>query len=204
MWFGIILYSNKLNSDDESDDYDNSNLLLLGRILSGIWIASVIAIAVKCESGYRRTFISTSTARTFQREVWHFVTSKPVEEAGSQNNRSLVIGLGLVGLFGKIHYDIYGHFVEELKVFIDENFEIWVREKPKWFTKKFISSIPMSVLTDAIKEEVMIDAEHAKAEEMRLEAERRKRDSLSLRMKLNRKVTMKIGTWKYARKKQMK
>jgi hypothetical protein len=40
-----------------------------------------------------------------------------------------------------------------------------VREKPKWFTKDFIASIPLSVLSKEIRDEIMIDDNGEKRED---------------------------------------
>jgi hypothetical protein len=66
MWAGIILHNRKHNPreneemmmDDDDDDVslDVNELVLMGRVLSVIWIASSAIILLKCERKYRRTF----------------------------------------------------------------------------------------------------------------------------------------------------
>jgi hypothetical protein len=59
----------------------------------------------------------------------------------------------IVKIFKK-HHDVFKHFDEEIAVFIANNWEKWVHEKAKFFTEKFIASIPLSVLSREIWEEV--------------------------------------------------
>jgi hypothetical protein len=61
----------------------------------------------------------------------------------------------IVKIFKKDH-DAYKHFEGEIGVFVSENWEKWNNEKPKFFTQKFISSIPSSVLSREIREELII------------------------------------------------
>jgi hypothetical protein len=59
----------------------------------------------------------------------------------------------IVNIFKK-HPDAYKDFLEEVKTFVSENWERWSHEKPKFFTKKFIASIPFSILSKDIREEI--------------------------------------------------
>jgi hypothetical protein len=59
----------------------------------------------------------------------------------------------------KKHPDVYMDnpiFARELRAFVSENWERWSQEKPKFFTKKFIASIPLRVLSESIKEELLL------------------------------------------------
>jgi hypothetical protein len=59
----------------------------------------------------------------------------------------------LIKVFKK-HPDIYKNFSGELGAFVRHNWEKWHHEKPKFFTKKFIASIPKSMLNEDILEEM--------------------------------------------------
>jgi hypothetical protein len=115
-WGGIMLYDDKFNNNEEEDEENeelisSSRLLFLGRILSSIWLASIIAIAIKCDKGYRRTFFSTSTAGEFRTEWWHFVISneKEIDDDGT-----------LIAIFGS-HPDIYKHLLAEVRPWLSDN-----------------------------------------------------------------------------------
>jgi hypothetical protein len=58
-------------------------------------------------------------------------------------------------------------------VFVSENWERWSHEKPKFFSTKFIASIPFSVLSEEIREEILNDDEHGLGRNSVIESGRR-------------------------------
>jgi hypothetical protein len=60
----------------------------------------------------------------------------------------------------KKHHETYRFFEDQVGLFVSENWERWNHERPKFFTKKFVKGIPLSVLNEEIKEELLAADEH--------------------------------------------
>ena len=61
------------------------------------------------------------------------------------------------------HSDNYMAFIDEIREFINENFEQWQLEQPDWWTNDFMMSLPESVLSEAQKEEIRFQVDNPNA-----------------------------------------
>jgi hypothetical protein len=57
------------------------------------------------------------------------------------------------------HRDYTIAFEGEIKVWIEDNWPKWIRDKPVWFTKEFVACIPDSVLSEDARREMYSEDE---------------------------------------------
>jgi hypothetical protein len=134
---------NDPSNDDAGEGLTESMLILIGSLISGIWLLGLLLFICTCKKEYRHTFVSTATSMTFLKRTWDW----------QQEQEPRVSDEAIVKLFKKNHSK-YKHFELEVSAFVSDNWEKWNYEKPKFFTKKFIASIPFSVLSKEIREEI--------------------------------------------------
>jgi hypothetical protein len=149
LWGSIILYVDKMKVgeeaiDDEASKLTAATLYSIGRAISSGWVVSVAVFFSSCNKEYIWTFASTATSRTYTKQCWDWQMAQQEPKLGDEV---------IVRLFKK-HPDAYKYFELEVSAFVSENWEKWNYEKPKFFTKKFIASIPFSVLSKEIREEI--------------------------------------------------
>jgi hypothetical protein len=194
LWGSIILYSEKMRSGDESnvDDDERSEQIMtetlysIGQAISSVWIISVALFFMTCRKEYRKSFWSTSTARTYTKQCWDWqmnqdprVADESIVKVRRHSLSLAVLSLSLsnspsfsasfpppLKIFVKNH-SAYKHFESEVSAFVSDNWERWNHEKPRFFTTKFIASIPFSVLSKEIRELVVNDL-HAVERKRRL------------------------------------
>jgi hypothetical protein len=158
LWGSIIMYIDKMLGEESDDTYMNADqltkeiLFSIGQMISSVWVVSVAVFFMTCKNEFIRTFIGTATSRTYLKECWDFQMSPDPRVADES----------IVKLFKK-HPSAYKHFELEVGAFVSENWEKWVIEKPKFFTKNFVKSIPFSVLSESIRDEIIV----MRAEQMR-------------------------------------
>jgi hypothetical protein len=107
-------------------------------VTSSAWLAAVAAFLSVCKKEFINSFVGTANSRTYTEQCWCWQMEQEPRVADEV----------IVKLFTR-HHDGYKHFENEVTEFISANWE-----KPKFFTKKFIASIPSSVLSEEIREEV--------------------------------------------------
>ena len=130
LWLAVRLYlTNESMEADESIEVDEELLWRIGIITSSVWIVSFITIFIKCKSGYRKTFISVATGKQFSKATWYFMME-------TEKSDEIIVN----SIFKK-HHDMYKHFDDEVKQWIESNWEKWQREQPKWFTKELIKHL---------------------------------------------------------------
>jgi hypothetical protein len=150
LWGSIMLFIDKMMGEENEDANMNVDRLTkeilysIGRAISSVWVVSVAAFFSSCSKEYIWTFASTATARTYTKQCWDWQLAQQEPKLADEV---------IVRLFKK-HPDAYKHFNDQVSAFVSENWEKWNYEKPKFFTKKFIASIPFSVLSKEIREEI--------------------------------------------------
>jgi hypothetical protein len=166
LWGSIMLYIEKMGvtNDDDDDGNDDTSinvdaevlsedlLYSIGQAISSVWVAAVAVFFMTCNKEYIKTFVGTATAKTYTKECfdWQMQQEPRSDEA-------------IVKIF-KRRQDAYKHFESEVGAFVNENWERWSHEKPKFFTKKFIASIPVELLTEEIRSELMVGYENDERE----------------------------------------
>jgi hypothetical protein len=150
LWGSIMLYIDKMMGEESEDANMNVDRLTkeilysIGRAISSVWVVSVAAFFSSCNKEFIWTFFSTTTSRTYTKQSWDWQLAQKEPKLADEV---------IVQLFSK-HHDAYEHFELEVSAFVSENWEKWNYEKPKFFTKKFVASIPFSVLSKEIREEI--------------------------------------------------
>jgi hypothetical protein len=213
LWGSIMLYIDKMKFGDDDENKDDNKagtaneeltkemLFSIGKVISSVWILSVVVFFMIYKKEFVQSFVGTATAKTYTKECfdWQMKQKPRVQDeaivkvslpslylsfilfASLTLSLSLFLPLSLslflfvlVKVFKK-HPDMYSNFSRELGAFVSENWEKWHHEKPKFFTKKFIASIPFSVLSEAIREEIIGNNLHGEPRrKMSLAEERRK------------------------------
>jgi hypothetical protein len=152
LWGSIKLYSDKMKfgealgyeTENVSEDQLTAEYLYsIGQSISSIWVVSVVCFFIACKKEFVGTFVGKATARSYAKDSWDW---QMVQEPR-------VTDEAIVKVFRK-HHDCYRHFEDEIGAFLSENWERWNYEKPKFFTMKFVASIPLSVLSQEILSEV--------------------------------------------------
>jgi len=138
---------------DTQDDMIPSNDIIsisdmsmskIGTIVSVTWFSSICVFFSQCKHAYVETFYSTQDIKTYIQEWWEnmIYTGQPDQE--------------IIKIFTK-HRDFYKHFEEQIKQWVDINWIKWKREKPFWFTEKLIHTIPDSIVSKHIKDNLFFD-----------------------------------------------
>jgi hypothetical protein len=143
MWGGILLYNDKNISNTKEDingQLPIDKILNFGFYLSSTWLISISLILIKCKKGFRYTFFTTATSKSYKKIWWDYSLGKEMIDESA-----------VADIF-TFHPHVYKHFVKEVRDYLEKNWERWMVEKPKWFTKEFIESIPLSVLSKETRE----------------------------------------------------
>jgi hypothetical protein len=151
LWGSIKLYIDEMGGGEENADVNsgkltNEMLCSIGQFISSVWLVSVAAFLMVCKKEYIRGFYGTLSTKTYTKECWDWQISQDPRVADE-----------VIVKLSKKHRDAYKHFEDEVGAFVSANWEKWNHEKPKFINKKFIASIPFTVLSKEIREEVMID-----------------------------------------------
>jgi hypothetical protein len=175
LWGSIMLYIDRMGKKEEEKEASALNsssssssssegelseerLYLIGQVISAVWVVSVVMFFMSCNREYVGSFFDTATASTYAKKCWDW----------QQMQDPRVDDDVIVKMILKKHRDTYKDFEKEVSAFINENWEKWNHEKPKFFNKKFAKSIPLSMLCKEIKEEVTIgDQYEAESDGMR-------------------------------------
>jgi hypothetical protein len=181
LWGSIMLYIEEMKLGEEGDANETTSghfrtlteetLLWGGQAISLVWIVSVAVFFMTCKRDFVGSFISTATASTFAKECWDW-----------QMKQEEIADEVIVKVFSK-HPSTFSHFEGEIGEFVSDNWERWNHEKPKFFTKKFIASIPFSVLGESIREEIIVNDLHEKQMEERRLTKARRSSEVSLKWK---------------------
>jgi hypothetical protein len=79
LWGSIMLYSEKMRSEDENSNDDDGErveqlttetLVNIGQGISSVWVLSVSIFFATCNKEYVRTFVSTATAKEYGKQCW--------------------------------------------------------------------------------------------------------------------------------------
>jgi hypothetical protein len=151
LWSAITMYSTYLSN--AGDNSDMRPFVQSAALLSSIWVLSVLGIARSSQKGYSKTFVSLTTNRQFMKETWDWWMA---HERSSMPSDEIISNIFVIW-----HEDFYRDFEDEVRAWVESKWEKWQLEKPKFFNKKFIESIPLSVLSKEIREMVMIDDANA-------------------------------------------
>jgi hypothetical protein len=152
LWGSLKLYIDKMEEGRIDEDLQRSSeltketLYSIGKAINSVWLVSVIVFFLLCKKEHMRSFVGTANTKTYNKQCWDW-------QQMSQDPR--VADEVIVRLFSK-HHDGYKHFEDEVGAFVIANWEKWNHEKPKFFTNKFKKSIPSSVLSEEIREELMM------------------------------------------------
>jgi hypothetical protein len=146
LWGSIMLFIANDDETTENEKLTEEHLYSLGKSISTIWLFSVVLFFMTCKKEFIGTFVGTATQRTYVKASWDWQNS---QEPGK------VADEVIVNIFRK-HFDSYRAFEPAVSAFVSANWERWNLEKPKFFTNKFVQSIPLSVLSEEIRAEVMM------------------------------------------------
>jgi hypothetical protein len=154
LWSSIMLYIDKIfesnkeagSTGDENDDYLTQDvLLLLGIVITSVWVVSMLGFIYNVKREFRGSFVNTKTTRAYVKDCWNW----------QMRQHPRLDDETIVKIFKK-HHSVYEFFEGEIAQFVSENWEKWNHERPRFFTKKFIASIPFSVLSAEIRSEVLL------------------------------------------------
>jgi hypothetical protein len=140
LWGTIMFYIDRVENESDASKLTAEKLISMGQFISASWVVSVSVFFVHCKREYRGSFFDTGTASTYAKDCFDWQMNQGVADEA------------IVWLFSK-HPSVYKNFEGELGMFVQDNWEKWNNEKPRFFTNKFIKSVPFSVLSKEMREE---------------------------------------------------
>ena len=158
--FGILAVRDNFEApqDDKSDGNEelwirSNRLWVLALILLGLWTLAICLLFKFSVKSYRATFISSQTGPQFNRA--RFNTGE--DEV-------------MITIF-KDHKSYYKDYETEIILWIEESWQTWHSDHPKWLTKVVLDSIPRIYIPTFGAEEVGVGCRVSDAWGDRLDVE---------------------------------
>jgi hypothetical protein len=140
----LVAANSTLNGTAFAGDHAQSALTdpivlsVLAAMLFLVWLLSLVAFFLLAKREYRPTFWNNETAAEYTKRVkW--------DEQLVEKLRAM--------LLVKVHPSLLRLVVPEARIWIQQNWKTWTKDKPSWFTDRWKRGLPDSVLShQALKE----------------------------------------------------
>ena len=107
-------------------------VFMLASALTLLWSLSFAALLIFSNRGFLYSFYSTETSMGYTKRLFL---------SGNDDLR--------VHIITRHHKSLWRHFEDEISLWMKENWQIWHRERPPWFTDRTIALIPLWLIPDA-------------------------------------------------------
>jgi hypothetical protein len=134
-----------LNASAFAGDYAQSALTdpivlsAVATVLFVVWLLSLVTFFLLAKREYWPSFWSNETAAAYTRRVkW--------DEQPDERLRAM--------LLVKVHPSLLRLIAPEARIWIDQNWKRWTKDKPDWFTDRWKRGLPDSVLSQQVRKQL--------------------------------------------------
>jgi hypothetical protein len=114
-------------------------LSAVAAVLFVVWLVSLVAFFLLAKREYRPSFWSNETAAEYTKRVkWD---GQPDEQRRAM-------------LLVKVHPSLLRLIAPEARVWIENNWKRWTKDKPDWFTDRWKRGLPDSVLSQQVRRQL--------------------------------------------------
>jgi len=102
--------------------------LTIALSLTAMWVSLFALMLLLCQKGYSKTFFSFKSARKYTKEIF--------DTGGDESKLSVLHN----------HPSYYSHFFDEMKNYLDKNWERLFIDRPHYFNEYLINQIPDNLI----------------------------------------------------------
>ena len=114
-------------------------LSAVAAVLFVVWLLSLVTFFLLAKRGYRPTFGSNETAAQY---------TKRVKWDGQPDERRRVM------LLVKVHPSLLRLIAPEARIWIEQNWKRWTKDKPDFFTDRWKRGLPDYVLSQQVRKQL--------------------------------------------------
>jgi len=140
--FGAIyLRESSSNIKDEGKYFTNEDYRMIALVLLVTWLVAIGTLVKFSEREFRHTFYSLMTARALKRAMFE----------DDQDDIKITIF--------ESHRSYYAGYEDEVKAWLEDNWNKWFLNRPAWLTESVLGSIPLDLIPGGADEGVLGEAE---------------------------------------------